>query len=130
MCLKENGKTMEIAYWIVAGLLALAVLAAGGMKLARPKEALAASGMGWVSDFGGGTVKLIGAAEVLGAIGLILPKLTGIAPILSPIAALALAVTMLGAIVVHVRRKESFTPSLVLGLLAVAAAILGFLTLS
>ena len=40
---------MLIAYWILAGLLALAYLAAGGMKLAQPREKLVASGMGWAA---------------------------------------------------------------------------------
>lgn len=121
---------MVIAHWIIAGVLALAFLAAGGMKIARPKAALAEGGMGYVEDFSGGTIKLIGFAEVLGAVGLILPKLLGIAPVLSPIAAIALAILMVGAISVHVRRKESFTPPLFLGLIAIAAAVLGFLTLA
>jgi len=49
----------------------------------------------------------IGAFEILGAIGLIVPAVTGIAPILVPLAALGLVVVMLGAAVVHTRRKES-----------------------
>lgn len=117
---------MVIALWIVNALLALAFIAAGAMKSARPKAALAASGMAWTEDFGGGSVKLIGIAEVLGGLGLILPLLTGIAPILTPIAATALAVIMIGAVVVHVRRKESATPSLVLGALSIVSAVLGF----
>ena len=64
---------MLVAFWIVAGLLALVFLAVGLMKLARPKEALATSGLAWVEDFTTGPVKLIGAAEVLGALGLVLP---------------------------------------------------------
>ncbi len=59
--------------------------------------------------------------------GLILPKLLDIAPILSPIAAIGLAITMIGAITLHIRRKEAFTVPLVLGLLAATAAVLGFL---
>ncbi|MGC5225298.1 DoxX family protein [Micromonospora sp. DT81.3] len=65
---------------------------------------------------------------MLGAIGLILPPLLGIAPVLSPIAAIALAALMLGAIVVHIRRKESFLPPLILAVLSIVAAVLGFLT--
>jgi uncharacterized membrane protein len=63
--------------------------------------------MAWTNDFSAGTVKLIGAFEILGAIGLIVPAVTGIAPILVPLAALGLVVVMLGAAVVHTRRKES-----------------------
>ncbi|HEY8591090.1 MAG TPA: DoxX family protein [Naasia sp.] len=119
---------MIIAYWIVAGIAALVFMAAGAMKLARPKEALAASGMAWTEDFTSPSVKLIGAAEVLGGIGLILPMLTGVAPILSPIAGAALAILMVGAAVTHIRRSEPPIP-FALVLLAAAAAILGFIVL-
>ena len=118
---------MTIALWILNGLLALAFIAAGSMKIARPKPALVASGMTWADDFADPTVKLIGAAELVGGLGLILPLLTGIAPILAPIAAAALAVVMVSAIVVHVRRKENATPSIVLAVLSAASAVLGFL---
>lgn len=97
---------MNIALWVSAGLLALIFLAAGSLKLSQPKEKLAASGMGWAADFSAGMVKLIGTAEVLGAIGLILPPLVNIAPVLAPVAAVGLAITMVGAIVVHLQRKE------------------------
>jgi hypothetical protein len=120
---------MLVAFWIVSGLVALVFLAAGTMKLARPKEALVASGLAWTEDFTEPTVKAIGAAEVLGAIGIVLPALTGIAPILSPIAASALALVMVGAIVVHVRRRENPTVNVVLLLLAAASAALGFAAL-
>lgn len=97
---------MDVVLWIVAGVLALAFVAAGGMKLAQPKEKLSASGMGWVDDFSAGAVKGIGLLEVLGAVGLVLPGLTGVAPVLVPLAALGLALTMVGAAVVHLRRGE------------------------
>ncbi len=64
---------MNLVLWIVAGLLAAAFAAAGLMKLTQPKAKLAASGMAWTEDLSGGAVKGIGAVEVLGAIGLILP---------------------------------------------------------
>ncbi len=75
---------MLIAYWIVAGLLALAYLAAGIMKIVRSPDALVATGIAWAKDVPLPAVRLIGVVEVLGAIGLILPPLTGIAPILAP----------------------------------------------
>lgn len=117
---------MLIAYWIVAGLTALAFLAAGAMKLVRPKDAIVASGLTWAEDFSAPQVKLIGAAEVLGALGLVLPMATGIVPVLSPIAGVCLAVLMMGATVVHLRRHEApiSVPTLVL---ATASAVLGFL---
>lgn len=118
---------MLIALWIVNALLALAFLGAGLMKVARPAAALQAVGMTWIEDFGPASAKLIGALEVIGALGLILPLLTGVAPILAPLAAVGLAVLMIGATVVHLRRKESATPGLVLGVVSVVSAMLGFL---
>lgn len=97
---------MNIVLWIAAGLLALVFLASGGMKALRPKETLAAN-MGWVEDFSAGAVKTIGVLEILAAIGLILPAALDIAPILTPLAATGLVLTMIGAIVVHARRKEN-----------------------
>jgi len=120
---------MLIALWIVNALLALAMLAAGAMKLARTKEALVAGGMGWAEQFSTGSVKAIAALEVLGAIGLILPLATGIAPALAPLAAVGLAIIMIGATVVHARRSEQVIPPVALTLLAVASAVLGFAAL-
>ncbi|MEK6309849.1 MAG: DoxX family protein [Curtobacterium sp.] len=120
---------MLIAFWIFAGLTALAFLAAGLMKLVRPSDALASSGLTWVEDFTTGPVKLIGVAEVLGALGLVLPPLFHTAVIVSPISGIALAALMVGAIVTHIRRKESPIPPLVLGILSIVAAVLGFITL-
>ncbi|MFC4006267.1 DoxX family protein [Nonomuraea purpurea] len=98
---------MNIALWIVAALLALLFLGAGVMKVAQPKEKLAAAGMAWTEDFSSGVVKAIGALELLAAIGLILPAALGIVPVLTPLAATGLVVVMVGAAVTHARRKES-----------------------
>jgi uncharacterized membrane protein YphA (DoxX/SURF4 family) len=99
---------MNVVLWIIASLLALAFLGAGLMKLTRTKEQLASSSrMDWTNDFSAGTIKLIGGLEVLAAIGLILPAALGIAPVLAPLAALGLAVIMIGAVVTHARRKEN-----------------------
>ncbi|MEU6714513.1 DoxX family protein [Nonomuraea sp. NPDC046802] len=98
---------MNIALWIVAALLALLFLGAGVMKVAQPKEKLAAAGMAWTEDFSSGVVKAIGALELLAAIGLILPAALGIVPVLTPLAATGLVVVMIGAAVTHARRKES-----------------------
>lgn len=120
---------MIIALWILNVLLALVFLAAGGMKVVRPKQALTDGGMTWTADASAGTVKLVGALEVLGALGLILPLATGIAPVFTPLAAVGLALAMVGAIIVHIRHKESFVPPVVLLALTVASAILGFMAL-
>ncbi|WP_436528057.1 DoxX family protein [Actinoplanes sp. HUAS TT8] len=115
---------MNVVLWIIAGLLAVAFLGAGVMKALQPKEKLIASGMGWAGDFSDTQVKLIGVVEVLGAIGLVLPAALDIAPILVPLAATGLALAMVGAIVVHARRKENqaSVPSLILLILAAVVA--------
>ena len=97
---------MDVVLWVIAGLLAVAFLGAGLMKLGQPRKKLVDSGMGWAADFGDGAVKAIGVLEVLGALGLVLPALFDVAPVLVPLAATGLAVVMVGAIVVHARRKE------------------------
>lgn len=117
---------MDIVIWILQIVLAVAFIAAGAMKLARPRAALVSSGMAYAEDFSDNAMKGIGALEVVGAIGLILPRLTGIAPVLTPIAAIGLVLVMVGAVVVHVRRKEQFVPPLVLGVLSLLLAVLLF----
>lgn len=96
---------MDIALWIVTGILALMYLAAGIMKTFRPREALKPM-LPWVEDYSGGTVKFIGIVEILGAIGLVLPWLTGVAPVLTPLAAAGLVIVQILAIIVHLRRGE------------------------
>ncbi|MFB9619161.1 DoxX family protein [Brooklawnia cerclae] len=123
----KGNHIMQIALWIVNVVLAIAFLMAGGTKLTRSRETLRTTGMAWVDDFSAGVIKLIASAEILGALGLVLPLATGIAPILTPLAAVGLAITMVGAVAVHLRRKEAPTPAVVLGVLAVVSAVLGFL---
>jgi uncharacterized membrane protein YphA (DoxX/SURF4 family) len=94
-----------IALWVAQVLLAVAFLGAGATKLSQPKEKLAKN-MAWVEDFSQPAVRLIGAVEVLGAIGIVLPALTGILPWLTPLAALGLVLLMIGAALTHLRRKE------------------------
>jgi uncharacterized membrane protein YphA (DoxX/SURF4 family) len=117
---------VSVVAWILQIVLALAFLAAGGMKLARPRPALVGAGMGWADDFSDNAVKGVGVVEVLGGIGLILPAITGVATWLVPVAAIGLALTMAAAVVVHVRRTESFVPPLVLGVLALVLAVIRF----
>jgi len=98
---------VNIALWIAQGLLALVYLAAGGLKVVRPREQLAASGnFDWMKDTSDAGVQAVGLVEILGALGVILPWLTGIAPILTPIAAVGLVVVQIGALRVHLVRNE------------------------
>jgi uncharacterized membrane protein YphA (DoxX/SURF4 family) len=96
---------MNIVLWILQIVLAFVFLMAGAMKLAKPKTELGEQ-LVWVEDFSENTIRSIGALEVLGAIGLILPAITGVAPVLVPLAATGLAITMVLAAGVHFRRSE------------------------
>jgi DoxX-like family len=120
---------MVYAYWILGGVLALTYLAAGGMKLSRPKEKLATSGMGWTEDFSPAGVKGIAIVELLGAVGLILPPLTHIAPILGPIAAVGLVIVQVLAGITHARRNETkmLVMNASLAVLALVVAVIGFM---
>jgi uncharacterized membrane protein YphA (DoxX/SURF4 family) len=101
----RGGITMSIALWVVQILLALAFLAAGSLKVSQPVDKLKTN-IGWVEDTTPGNVRLVGALEILGALGLILPAVTHILPVLTPLAAVGLVLTMIGAAIVHLRRKE------------------------
>ena len=96
---------MNTVLWVIQIGLALAFVAAGFGKLTQPREKLQQR-MDWVEDFPERTIKLIGAAEVLGAVGLVVPAATGILPWLTPLAAACLAVVMLLAAATHARRRE------------------------
>ncbi|MFD8147248.1 DoxX family protein [Streptomyces sp. NPDC059708] len=100
---------MNLALWIVTGLLAAAYLVGGAFKVITPREKIAAAGSSgrWVEDFSDGGVKAIGVLEVLAAVGLVLPAVLGVAPVLVPLAALGLVLLMLGAAVTRFRRHET-----------------------
>jgi uncharacterized membrane protein len=112
---------MNIALWITAGLLAVAFVAGGALKLLQPKEKLARSGMGFTEDFSAATVKTIGTLEILASLGLILPATFDIAPVLVPVAAVGLVLLMVGAIITHLRRHEA--PGIVVPLALLALAV-------
>ena len=120
---------MNTAVWIAQGLLALAMLGAGSMKLAKSKAELQASGsMDWVEDFPEPRIKGIGTLEVLAAVGLILPALLDIAPVLVGAAAVGVVLLMLGAAATHLRRGEGqMVPvNLVIAAIAVFVAVMRF----
>lgn len=118
---------MNIAVWIVTGIVALILGGAGASKLARSKEKILENpNMGWANDFSQRAIKLIGLAEVAGALGLVLPWALDVLPVLTPIAGYSLAALMTGAAIVHARRREyaglPFVLLLVGGALFVAIA--------
>lgn len=113
---------MNVFLWILQALLATAFGLVGVMKSIRPKEKLRPA-MPWVEDFTATQVRLIGVVELLGAVGLILPAVTDIAPTLTPLAATGLAITRLAAAVTHARRKEPSSLAVNVALFAPAVVI-------
>ena len=115
---------MTIVLWIVQGLLALAFLLAGVMKTFMPLEGLKKN-MAWVGNVPAGLVRFIGIVEILGALGLILPKLTKILPQLTIVAAIGLILVMVSAVAFHATRKEysNIGTNIVLLLLAAFIAV-------
>lgn len=99
---------MNIALWIVTGVLAVAFAIGGLSQILLTKERYRAAGPSqhWVDDFDRGHIKAIGTIKVIGTIGLVLPPLVGIAPVLSPIAACGLMLLMSGAATTRFRRSE------------------------
>jgi hypothetical protein len=97
---------MTVVLWIVQALLAAAYVLTGSMKAFRPLEALKKS-MTWVGAVPAGLVRFVGGAELLGAIGLILPMVTNIAPGLTVAAAAGLVLVQVCAIVFHLSRHEA-----------------------
>jgi len=118
---------MLIAVWIVSGLLALAYLFAGGAKVLTGYDKIQER-MTWTSHAKPWHVKVVGTLEVLAAIGLIVPRLTGILPILAAIAASGLVALQLVAIIVHFRIGEGkkIGMNVVLLLLALFVAVARF----
>ena len=113
---------MQLALWIASGVLAIAMLAAGGVKLATPRVKLMEK-MKWTKTWSDGNVKLLGLAEVLGGIGLIVPQGTGILPILTPVAATCVAVLMIGAVKTHLDLEEPVAAPGLLALLGMFVAL-------
>lgn len=117
---------MTIAYGIVAGLLALFYLYAGAVKVFRSRDQLRPM-MAWVDRVPLPAVRALGTVEILGAIGLILPPLTGIAPWLALAAAIGFVLLQIGAIAVHLTGEDRQI-ALNVGLIATAAVIIWLAT--
>ena len=99
---------MNLALWAITGLLALVALTGGITKVFVSKEKLAAApGGSWTKDAGVGFVKTLGVLELLAAVGLILPAVVDVAPVLVPVTAVCWVFLMVGAMVTHGRRGEA-----------------------
>ena len=111
---------MTHALWIIQGLLALLFLFAGGVKLVLPLEQLKGP-----VELPGLLLRFIGVAEVLGAVGLILPALLRIRPGLTPLAAAGLVIIMIGATVIMLVAGD-LTTALISLMVALLAAFVAY----
>ncbi|MCG7207109.1 DoxX family protein [Streptomyces arenae] len=115
---------MNLALWTAAGLLAAVALTGGITKTFVPREKLAAAhGGGWTGDAGDGFVKSLGVLELLAAAGLVLPAVTGVAPVLVPVTAVCWTLLMIGAMITHGRRGERAFVALNLAYLVLALVV-------
>lgn len=116
---------MNLALWICQGILATVFASSGLLKGRQTKEKMLASGQTGVRDYSLGFIRFIALMELLGAVGLILPWATRIAPVLTPVAAAGLAIIMVGAARAHARLHEpkNVATNVVLFTLCVAVVI-------
>lgn len=96
----------NIGLWAAQVVLALVYAMAGLMKITQPIDALVASGMAYAGDYPELLTRFIGTAELLGAIGIILPALLRILPMLTPLAALGFSIIQVLAFALHMSRGE------------------------
>jgi uncharacterized membrane protein YphA (DoxX/SURF4 family) len=113
---------MNIVLWIVQAVLAVLFAIAGVTKATQPTDKLIER-LPWVADFSPATVRFIGVVELAAALGLILPAATGVAPVLTPLAATGLVITMILAALTHARRKEPSAIAFNAVLLLLAAVV-------
>ena len=113
---------MNTILWVIQGILAVVFMMTGSMKLFQKKGDLIDK-MGFVEDFSKAQISGIGALEIMGAMGLILPWATGIMSWLTPTAAVGLALTMVGAFLTRLRRGE-FIPMGIVNIILFSLAVI------
>lgn len=118
---------MNLALWIVAGLLAALALSGGATKTFMPKNKLdelgAKSGGGWTQHASAGFVRTLGVLKILAAAGFTLPAVLDIAPIMVAVTAVCWILLMIGAMATHARYGQYRYVALNLVYLALAAFV-------
>jgi hypothetical protein len=97
---------MNTLIWTVQIILAIVFFYSGVCKSVLPVQKLIAKGQTGVAGYAPATIRFIGICEILGAVGIILPWLTGILRVLTPLTAICFAILMLLAAPIHYRLKE------------------------
>jgi hypothetical protein len=115
---------MNLALWIAAGLLAAVALLGGITKTFVPKDKLAAHDGGrWTRNASTGFIKTLGVLELLAAVGLVLPAVVGIAPVMVAVTALCWVLLMVGAMITHGRFGQYKLVLVNVAYLAIAAFV-------
>jgi hypothetical protein len=104
--MRNQGRGLNLALWIVQGLLGLTFVGTGLWKLVTPVPRLAAV-FPWMGQVSPAFLSFTAVVDVLGGVGLVVPALTRIRPGLTPLAALGCAALQISAIVFHVTRGEA-----------------------
>ncbi|MCV7091264.1 DoxX family protein [Mycobacterium interjectum] len=97
---------MNVLLWTLQASLAAVFTASGLAKISQPKDRLIASGQTGVAPFPLPVIRVTALCELLGAVGILLPRLVGVAGFLTPLAAAGFAIVMVGAIGSHAYLRE------------------------
>jgi uncharacterized membrane protein YphA (DoxX/SURF4 family) len=114
---------MNLALWVCQSVLAAIFLGSGTAKSTMSRERLIESGQTGIAVFPMPVVRFTASMEILGAVGLIVPWATGVAPVLTPLAALGLCVVMVGAASAHARLHEPRSIAVNVALFALCLAV-------
>jgi uncharacterized membrane protein YphA (DoxX/SURF4 family) len=114
---------MDVTLWICQGLLAALFLVSGSAKISMSKQRMIETGQTGVAPFPLPMIRLVAACELAGVVGLIAPKATGLLPVLTAVAAIGLAVVMVGAIISHTKPREPGPVVVNMGILAICCFI-------
>ena len=120
---------MDLTLWILQGVLAFVMLLSGFMKLTNSNADLIKRGNGrmdWADDMSAINMKLVGLVELLAAFGLTLPHLLDIVPVLTPIAAVGVVMTMFGALSLHMKRGDGTEASFINFVILFLAAFVAY----
>ncbi|MBV8994767.1 MAG: DoxX family protein [Pseudonocardiales bacterium] len=114
---------MNTAVWICQAVMAALFLASGSAKISMPRDRLLATGQTGITPFPMPVVRATAVAELLAAVGLIVPWASGVVPMLTPLAAVGLAAVMVGAAGSHLHLREPLTAGANMVILVVCVLI-------
>jgi len=114
---------MNALLWTLQAVLAAIFTASGLAKISQPKDRLIASGQTGVAPFPLPVIRVTAFCELLGAIGILVPRLVGVAEFLTPAAAGEFAIVMVGAIASHAHLREPRNVALTVAIFIAAVTV-------